>query len=1072
MNDFGDLGDFFSLVGDEKKKNDEKNKELMGEVSLGDLFTSLSEEKKKVVKKRKKKEEELEKLKKEAKIFENLFFDTPQKEINTKDWKDDYTPIEIETEDVITPEPLKPSEPVVEYEELEESVDNKTTIDKSLEILDQIVVEEDKINESETEIARLKREMDQLRKMINETARVASAQGGGGEVRFQYLDDIVGIASNLSSFDGMYLGIDVSNSAQPFKFSSVNTGAGGTWATFDSNTGVTTTKKVKINNDLEVTGVTTSTGGFVGNLTGSATGLTGTPDITVRNVSVTGVSTFSGAATLESTNYLQLKDNTNIIGHNGVNNLFRFTDTLQFRGDTLFFQEYDGTEYMRLSEQFGVQLKHQGSTKLQIESDGITVTGTINDHTIPSGSGTFALTSDVPTNNNELTNGAGYITTSFTNTNQLTNGAGFVTFTNNNQLTNGAGYITTSFTNTNQLTNGAGFVTFTNNNQLTNGAGYITTSFTNTNQLTNGAGFITNAVSGVLTATSFIGNGSGITGIVTNLVAGDNISLNNSTGTVTITGLAKTDRINAESLVVSGVATFSSNVTIGGTLTYEDVTNIDSVGLITARNGINVSSNGINVTGVSTFQSNVHFGDNDQIILGDGPDLKIYHDGSNSYVEDTGVGALIMKGSTLRFRSTTNEKIINAHQNGSVDLFYDNVKKFETTASGIDITGHTETDTLNVSGVSTFTGKANFGLVSIGNTVSIGDTLYSDDIRVGGDLRLNATGSQFFAFNEDTVKVKFANWYSSNDHQYGMGMLYYETFFAATEDTDSGNDRKRRFGWYLEKPDNGAPDSDGSATTQGQNDRMHLDRNGLFIRNNLEVNTNLNVTGITTLSGNVNLSGDITSNVTIVSTDAGSSAAPELKLYRNSASPADADYLGQIKFAGESDTGVERNYAKITGKIKDASNGTEDGIIEIAHIKDGSQNISGRWNSETLQLINGTNLSVAGTLDVTGTTTLGVVTSVTSIQATTYYGDGSKLTGISAGAGGTENVSSNTTISGIVTASEQFYPPTLTTSERDALTVTQGALIFNTTENKVQMYLGSEWKSLAFELDTYTSIGI
>ena len=64
MNDFEDLGDFFSLVGDEKKKNDEKNKELIGEVSLGDLFTSLSEEKKKVVKKRKKKEEELEKLKK------------------------------------------------------------------------------------------------------------------------------------------------------------------------------------------------------------------------------------------------------------------------------------------------------------------------------------------------------------------------------------------------------------------------------------------------------------------------------------------------------------------------------------------------------------------------------------------------------------------------------------------------------------------------------------------------------------------------------------------------------------------------------------------------------------------------------------------------------------------------------------------------------------------------------------------------------------------------------------------------------------------------------------------------
>ena len=110
--------------------------------------------------------------------------------------------------------------------------------------------------------------------------------------------------------------------------------------------------------------------------------------------------------------------------------------------------------------------------------------------------------------------------------------------------------------------------------------------------------------------------------------------------------------------------------------------------------------------------------------------------------------------------------------------------------------------------------------------------------------------------------------------------------------------------------------------------------------NTVEVNNNFSVSGTTSLTGNVD----------IISTDAGSSAAPELKLYRNSSSPADADYLGQIKFAGESDTGVERNYAKITGKISDASNGTEDGIIEVAHIKAGSQNISARWNSTTCLL--------------------------------------------------------------------------------------------------------------------------
>ncbi len=106
--------------------------------------------------------------------------------------------------------------------------------------------------------------------------------------------------------------------------------------------------------------------------------------------------------------------------------------------------------------------------------------------------------------------------------------------------------------------------------------------------------------------------------------------------------------------------------------------------------------------------------------------------------------------------------------------------------------------------------------------------------------------------------------------------------------------------------------------------------------------------------------------LTLTSTDAGSSAGPELKLYRDSASPADADYIGQLKFAGESDTGVERNYAKITGKILDASNGTEDGILEFAHIKAGSQTITGRWRSDSLQLLNGTNFSVAGTSEFTG----------------------------------------------------------------------------------------------------------
>ena len=112
------------------------------------------------------------------------------------------------------------------------------------------------------------------------------------------------------------------------------------------------------------------------------------------------------------------------------------------------------------------------------------------------------------------------------------------------------------------------------------------------------------------------------------------------------------------------------------------------------------------------------------------------------------------------------------------------------------------------------------------------------------------------------------------------------------------------------------------------------------------------------------------------SSDSSSAAGPEFTLNRNSSSPANADYLGQIKFAGRSSTGVQRNYAKITGKILDVTNGAEDGILEFAHIKNGSQTITGRWRSDSLQLLNDTNLSVAGDttltsdLDVDGHTNL------------------------------------------------------------------------------------------------------
>ena len=126
------------------------------------------------------------------------------------------------------------------------------------------------------------------------------------------------------------------------------------------------------------------------------------------------------------------------------------------------------------------------------------------------------------------------------------------------------------------------------------------------------------------------------------------------------------------------------------------------------------------------------------------------------------------------------------------------------------------------------------------------------------------------------------------------------------------------------------------------------------------------------------------------------------------------------------------------------------------------------WNEN----FGGSAISYSGNVNIAGVTTLGIVTGATSVQATKFYGDGSSLTGINAGAGGTENVSSNTITAGIITATSEFYPPTLTTAQRDAISFNNGAMIFNTDEQKVQVYIINSWKTLAFELDPYTVVGL
>lgn len=111
----------------------------------------------------------------------------------------------------------------------------------------------------------------------------------------------------------------------------------------------------------------------------------------------------------------------------------------------------------------------------------------------------------------------------------------------------------------------------------------------------------------------------------------------------------------------------------------------------------------------------------------------------------------------------------------------------------------------------------------------------------------------------------------------------------------------------------------------------------------------------------------LSTGIQVLSEDTSSSAGPEVVLYRDSSSPADADYLGQIQFKGKDDGGGDEIYAKVSGKIADASAGTEDGLIETAIKGNGSFTIVSRQRSDELQLLNGVGLSVAGNTTLSGT---------------------------------------------------------------------------------------------------------
>ena len=200
---------------------------------------------------------------------------------------------------------------------------------------------------------------------------------------------------------------------------------------------------------------------------------------------------------------------------------------------------------------------------------------------------------------------------------------------------------------------------------------------------------------------------------------------------------------------IGGTLSVTGNVSVGGVLTYEDVTNIDSVGLITARSGIDCNGDidvdghtnldNVNIAGVTTFS------DTSEVYIAGGKIVK-----SGVSVSIAGTHVSLVNAANTQF-------LLQAVQGSWTKLFFNGSEKLVTSNTGISVTGsvvstgadingdidvdgHTDLDNVNVAGVSTFAGDV---IINSGSELLVNTTTSFESATGFGNLVVGAgSGSE------------------------------------------------------------------------------------------------------------------------------------------------------------------------------------------------------------------------------------------------------------------------------------------------------------------------------------------
>ena len=180
--------------------------------------------------------------------------------------------------------------------------------------------------------------------------------------------------------------------------------------------------------------------------------------------------------------------------------------------------------------------------------------------------------------------------------------------------------------------------------------------------------------------------------------------------------------------------------------------------------------------------NDLSFDDNAKLTFGASNDLSVYHDGSNTYIDESGTGALFIRSSRVSIHKYTGETMINATEDSAVSLYYDDSKKLETTTNGVVVGGVTaETQQsgmktvqvgargfltpyddgavyLNSNIFYNASGQWEYATNGYGNVLSLNDgALYYYRVASGSDGDVNPTLTQSFLSDRDGAFFVYAN---------------------------------------------------------------------------------------------------------------------------------------------------------------------------------------------------------------------------------------------------------------------------------------------------------------------------